>query len=140
DPYWALATLGEAALILQEWTQAEEWYRKAAEMARGRFGDVDSSRRNARLILEYWNADTTGIDRWLKIPNVAVFTGHMLDHPSRTSPRFPKDLEPAIAEQIRDRVKMLEAGFGYASAACGSDILFLEAVLEAGGEICVVLP
>ena len=140
DPYWALATLGEAALILQEWTQAEEWYRKASDMARGRFGDVHSSRRNARLILQYWNADAARIERWLKIPNVAVFTGHMLDHPSRTQPRFPKELEQSIAEQIRARVKKLEAGFGYSSAACGSDILFLEAVLEAGGEICVVLP
>ena len=64
----------------------------------------------------------------------------MLDHPARTSPRFPKELEKVIAEQIRDRVKKLEIGFGYSSAACGSDILFLEAVLEAGGEICVVLP
>jgi class 3 adenylate cyclase len=64
----------------------------------------------------------------------------MLDHPSRPSPRFPPQLEATIAEQIRERVRKLGAGFGYASAACGSDILFLEAVLDAGGEICIVLP
>ncbi|HEY0548913.1 MAG TPA: adenylate/guanylate cyclase domain-containing protein [Verrucomicrobiae bacterium] len=140
DSYWLFATLGEVCLIMQEWAQAEEWYVKASASARGRFGDVHSSRRNARLILGYWDEDPARIDRWLKIPNVAVFTGHMVDHPSRLSPRFPKELERAIAEQIQQRVKRLEVGFGYSSAACGSDILFLEAVLEAGGEICVVLP
>jgi class 3 adenylate cyclase/tetratricopeptide (TPR) repeat protein len=140
DTYWPLATLGEAALILQDWKGAGEWYRQASEKARGRFGDINSSRRNARLILEYRNADATRIEQWLKIPNVAVFTGHMLDHPSRPSPRFPKELAPVIAGQIQERVKKLDVGFGYASAACGSDILFLEAVLDAGGEICVVLP
>jgi class 3 adenylate cyclase len=34
----------------------------------------------------------------------------------------------------------LDVGFGYASAACGSDILFLETILELKGEIHLVLP
>ena len=140
DLYWLLATLGEASLVLQDWSKAEEWYRKASEVACGRFGDIHSTRRNARMILQHWNTQSAQIEQWLKIPNVAVFTGHMLDHPSRPSPRFPKELEKAIGQQITERVKKLEIGFGYSSAACGSDILFLEAVLEAGGEICVVLP
>jgi class 3 adenylate cyclase len=140
DPYWLLATLGEASLVLQDWPKAEEWYRRASEVGRGRFGDIHSTRRNARMILQHWNAEAGRIEQSLKIPNVAVFTGHMVDHPARSSPRFPKELEQAIAGQIQERVKRLEVGFGYSSAACGSDILFLEAVLEAGGEICVVLP
>jgi class 3 adenylate cyclase len=45
-----------------------------------------------------------------------------------------------VAAAIRERIKNLNGGFGFSSAACGSDILFLEAMLAAGGEITVVLP
>src|SRR5438105_9087879 len=31
DQYWLLAALGEAALILREWTEAEKWYERAAK-------------------------------------------------------------------------------------------------------------
>ena len=34
----------------------------------------------------------------------------------------------------------MNAGIGFASAACGSDILFLEAMLARGGTIHIVLP
>lgn len=37
-------------------------------------------------------------------------------------------------------MQKLDARLGYASAACGADILFLEAILELGGEAHVVLP
>jgi class 3 adenylate cyclase len=45
-----------------------------------------------------------------------------------------------LAQQIRRRLDALGARVGFASAACGGDILFLEAMLERGGEINVVLP
>ena len=64
----------------------------------------------------------------------------MIDQPGRGKPRFPKELEPAVANAIRSRLETADAGLGYASAACGSDILFLEAMLDRGGEICIVLP
>src|SRR5207302_1226453 len=34
----------------------------------------------------------------------------------------------------------IKPGFGFSSAACGSDILFLEAMLERGAEVSIVLP
>lgn len=138
--YWLLAALGEAALILREWSQAGEWYERAARVAGNRFGDTQSSRRNARLILEHWNQDRNWIDRYLCIPAVIAFSGHMIDMPGRATPRFPAELEPAVARQIQDRIAALKPGFGFSSAACGSDILFLEAMLEAGAEIAIVLP
>ena len=45
-----------------------------------------------------------------------------------------------VAKEIQRKIDMLKPGFGFASAACGSDILFLEAMLEAGAEVSVVLP
>jgi hypothetical protein len=140
DQYWGLAALGEAALICREWGEAEEWYARAAKEAAHRFGDLHSSRRNARLILQHWDEDSSKIDKYLRVPSVIVFAGHMVDRPDRMVPRFPSELEPAVAKEIRARIEKLKPGFGFASAACGSDILFLEAMLDAGAEISVVLP
>ena len=140
DEYWLLAALGEAALILRNWTEAEKWYRRAAKRGAGRFGDLQSSRRNAHLILRYWKVDTSKIDRYLNIPPVIVFSGHMIDEVHRIAPRFPASLEPAVARALRDKIDRVGPCFGFASAACGSDILFLEAMLDAGAEIHIVLP
>jgi class 3 adenylate cyclase len=140
DSYWEVAALGEAALICRDWPEAEKWYARAAEEGKDRFGDLDSSRRNARLILRYWKKDEKWIDKYLRVPSVIVFAGHMIDRPGRKDTRFPPGLESAVAKQIRARIDMLKPGFGFSSAACGSDILFLEAMLEIGAEISVVLP
>lgn len=92
------------------------------------------------MILQHWKQDPKWIDNYLKIQSVIVFVGHMIDQPDRRSPRFPPALEPKVANDIRNRVDKLEPGFGFASAACGSDILFLEAMLERGAEVSIVLP
>lgn len=140
DRYWPLATLGEAALILGEWNEAEDWYAQAAEIGHAKFGELTSTRRNARLIIEYLNGDRQRIERFFRIPKVAVFSGHMIDRPNRASPRFPAQLETAVSEEIHRRLVKHGAGLGYASAACGSDILFLESVLELEGKAYIVLP
>ena len=140
DRYWILATLGEAALILGEHGEAEEWYAKARDEGRGRLGDVASTRRNARLILRHLGADPARLDRVLAVPCVVVFAGHLIDRPGRRPPRFPSSLEPIAGDAIRRRVAALAPGFGYASAGCGGDILFLESAADAGAETHVVLP
>lgn len=140
DKYWLFATLGEAALIARDWTEAADWYAQARAVGRHRFGDLQSSRRNARLLLRFWKAAPDEIERILEIPRVAVFVGHMIDQPGRAQRRFPSESEGAVATEIRRRIEKLDAQLGYASAACGSDILFLEAMQERGGETVVVLP
>ena len=140
DSYWELAALGEAALICRDWPEAEKWYARAAEQGKDRFGDLDSSRRNARLILRYWKADQNWIEKYLRVPSVIVFAGHMIDRPDRSEARFPRQLEDVVAKQIAQNIDRLKPGFGFASAACGSDILFLEAMLDYGAEVSIVLP
>jgi len=140
DSYWELAALGEAALIARDLAQAAQWYGRAANQGRNRFGDLQSSRRNARLILQHWSEDPDWIDNYLRIPSVVVFAGHMIDRPDRETPRFPIELEPLVAKEIREKIEALKPGFGFSSAACGSDILFLEAMLDYGAEISIVLP
>jgi class 3 adenylate cyclase len=140
DSYWEYAALGQAALICQDWAEAERWYARAAEQRKERYGDLQSSRRNARLILDYWQQDAPAIEGHLRVPPVMVFGGHMIDRPGRAAPRFPPELESVVATEIKNIVAQVKPGFGFSSAACGSDILFLEAILESGAEVSIVLP
>ena len=140
ERYWVLATLGEASLILGDRSAAEEWYGRAAEEGRGRFGDLSSTRRNARLLLRDLEVDPAPIERCLRLPRVVAFAGHMIDVPGRPSPRFPPDLEADVRQAIRDRIEQFDGRLGFAACARGSDILFLETMLDLGGEANVVLP
>ena len=140
DRYWLLATLGEAALIRRAFGEAEDWYGKAAAVAVGRHGDLVSTRRNARLILRVLDVDPSRFDATFDVPRVVVFAGHLIDRPDRSSARFPQTLEPAVRDAIDAKVAALRPGFGYASAGCGGDILFLESLARIGAVSQVVLP
>jgi class 3 adenylate cyclase/tetratricopeptide (TPR) repeat protein len=141
--YWLQATLGEAALVRGDVSDAVKWYTAAGRRAGARYGDLASTRRNARLLFTVTGLDPDQqrqIETCFTIPRVVVFTGHMIDQPGRLTPRFPNYLAPQVFEQIAEALKRLDARIGAASAACGSDILFLEAMLQRGGEINIILP
>jgi hypothetical protein len=74
------------------------------------------------------------------MPRVAVFAGHMIDLPGRPAERFPSGVADGVYRAIRDWLKCENALVGFASAACGADILFHEALCELDGESYVVLP
>lgn len=103
-------------------------------------GRHDEARRQARLILESLGQDASDLDSCFKVPRVVAFTGHRIDSPGRARPQFPAVAEREVRAEIARALAKLDAGFGYASAACGSDILFLEEMLRSGGEIQIVLP
>jgi class 3 adenylate cyclase/tetratricopeptide (TPR) repeat protein len=138
--YWLLATLGEAALVLGKWAEAEDYYGYAVAVGQGRFGDLSSSRRNALLLVQHLEGDVDKIQRLFQIPRVVVFCGHMVDRPDRARARFPAQMESRVSQAIANRLRHLDVRLGYASAACGSDILFLEALRELKGELHIVLP
>jgi len=143
ERYWLLATLGEAALIRGETEEALKWYTQAGEMVGKRYGDLASTRRNLRLLCDALGLAARfrkKLTACLRVPRVVVFSGHMIDQPGRLLPRFPPQLEARVARELDRVLGRLEARIGYASAACGSDILFLEAVLKRQGEINIVLP
>jgi class 3 adenylate cyclase len=140
DPFWLLATLGEAALNLQDWDRAREWYKKACQKGGNRFGDLNAARRQARLLLSHFEEPHDLVDLQLTLPRVVVCSGHMIDAPTRPAPRFPQQLEGAVRDAVRERVRSVDGFIGFASAANGTDLLFLETLLELQGEVHVVLP
>ena len=76
DHYWDFATLGEAALILRDWSGAASWYRQAGQIGRGRFGDLQSSRRNARLILQHLELESAIAEAGSVAISLALVFGH----------------------------------------------------------------
>ena len=138
DP-WLLATLGEASLLLHEPEDAVRWYRHAARAMRGRVGDVASMRRQLRLLSARFPA-ARDAEAALPLPQVVVFTGHMLDRPGRREARFPARIEATVTRAVAVELGRVDAGFGYCSAACGADIIFIEQMLGRGAEVHVTLP
>lgn len=137
--YWLAATLGEACLLLDRSADAARWYAEATRLAGERVGDIASMRRQVRLLSEVIDVHRDVLQA-LDIPKVVAFSGHMIDAPGSTRRRFPPELESRVRARIREALERHGADFGYASAACGADIIFLEEMLARGGEIHVTLP
>jgi hypothetical protein len=75
---------------------------------------------------------------------VFMFTGHMIDHPNRTKPRFPAAMKAEAAQRIEHSLDRLQANSNCIAIspgiACGGDILFLEACLKRNMRAEVYLP
>ena len=138
--YWRQATLGEAALILGDAPAAARHYANAMALASDRYGDLSTTRRQARLLASHLPIDDDWLGELLQIPCVLVFTGNMIDQPGRAMPRFPAGLEAMVAAAIDRGISTIRPLAAYGSAACGADILCLERVHALGGEIHIVLP
>lgn len=136
---WEQATLAEAFLLTKNRDQSIEYYIKARKSAGKDWGKVLSIHNQLWLLNNYIPVPKE-VMRIFAPPVVLAFTGHMLDAPGRSAPRFTVSMESAVKESIRSAVRTLQAGIGYCSLACGSDILFAEVMAEEGGEVHVIMP
>ena len=74
---------------------------------------------------------------------VILFSGHMIDAPNRSTPRFPAEKEPIAAQKIADALDELGAradDLALCQAAAGGDLLFLEACQQRGVRCQILLP
>jgi len=74
---------------------------------------------------------------------VLLFSGHMIDAPGRSRPRFPADKEKIAAGAILEKLEELKAGaedLALCGGACGGDLLFAEACLKLGVPLQVRIP
>jgi hypothetical protein len=147
DDYWALASIAETELVLSadvgEITQPTfEYYQKYSQLMhqKRRWGDLSSTSEQAKRICESLDWHFGALEGIFHLPDVIIFSGHMVDAPGRDVPRFPAQYAEAVAEQIRLALDSVDAQIGISSAACGSDLLFIEAMLDREADIQVVLP
>jgi hypothetical protein len=71
---------------------------------------------------------------------VVAFAGRRIDAPDATEVRFPLESVSRVAKEIRTVLEGLQATVLVSSAACGSDILALEAAGQLGIRRRIVLP
>lgn len=139
DDYWKDATIAETLVILGDLEGAKQAYRAAAT-ASDDLHALSSTRKQARVLSQHLHARRDFFDECFSIPSLVIFGGHMIDAPGRKVPRFPPEKEGSIKELLEKQLETMKAGIGFSSAACGADILFLEAMLARGGTIHIVLP
>lgn len=140
EDYWRDATIAETLVILGDLDGAKKAYRTAVGAARDNLHALSSTRKQARVLSRHLQGRADLFDECFPVPKLVIFSGHMIDAPDRRVPRFPLEKEDEIKRLLEKQLEMMNAGIGFASAACGSDILFLEAMLARGGTIHLVLP
>lgn len=138
--FWLLSTLGEAELLLGDGDAAQQWYQQAVDCMGADLRSQASMYDQARQIVRHSTLDVTWLEELLAPSSVAVFCGHRLDLPQQRKARFPLESELVVRQRIADLLDELQVGIGYASAASGADLLFLEEMLRRGGNVIVVLP
>jgi hypothetical protein len=136
--YYATATRAEAELLLGDTGAARAELAAAAGLHDGDFGAVSTTRRQLRMI-----CNLTGVDdailSVLAGPSVAHYCGHMIAGDGGNDGLRHFD-ESVARTDISAAIARNPVGFAYGSLASGADILWAEALLDAGAELHVVLP
>jgi hypothetical protein len=73
---------------------------------------------------------------------VIICSGHMIDTPDRSSPRFPPNKETVVRQHIAQALADLQVSqrdLGISGGARGADILFAESCLERGARILLLI-
>ncbi|MDT7836327.1 hypothetical protein [Aquabacterium sp. OR-4] len=79
----------------------------------------------------------------LRPRQVLLFTGHVVDRPGRTPPRFPETAVPAAAARIAALLAELQAGaddLALTQGAAGGDLLFIAAAQARGMPVQLLQP
>jgi class 3 adenylate cyclase/tetratricopeptide (TPR) repeat protein len=140
DDYWKHATVAEALVVLGDTNGARQAYLAAVATETDNLRAFSSTRKQARVLSRQLYGKADAFDDCFPIPKLVVFSGHMIDAAGRRIPRFPPAKEDEVRQLLDRQLEAMKAGIGFASAASGSDILFLETMLARGGTIHLVLP
>lgn len=140
DLYWIAATVGEAYLLQADTEKALSAYRRAATRVGRRYDHIVASLQQLRLLAKHGLSVPAELFSILKPPTVVVFSGHRIDSANREEPRFPPNIEETVHRAIEEELEKLDARIGYSSAASGSDLLFIEAMLVREAEVNIILP
>lgn len=79
----------------------------------------------------------------MRAPLVLLFTGHVVDRPGRTPPRFTEAMVPAAAARIAATLAGLEAGandLALTQGSAGGDLLFIAAAQQRGVPVQLLQP
>lgn len=136
--YWRIATCAEAALLLDQPEEAKTAIAEAANHLNGDHSAAASTRLQLLRICKAKGLDSGLLDP-LKPPSVIFYAGHMIAPPDGSG-QFAAGSEEMVRQKIEAMLEAHNVGFGFGSLACGSDILFAEALMSRGSELHAVIP
>ena len=141
NDYWIQVTEAEALLLLGSVDDAVFAYSEAVSLPEAKPSWISSSRKQALQIASAYEDEEIGEKIQAAFPTLGIvaFSGHVLDQPGSV-PRFPAEAEEIAKREISSALEEIDASCGYSSAACGTDIIFLETMIERGAETHVFLP
>lgn len=154
--YWANVSHAELCLLLRPLADVQRAFQTSAVYADRNWFALDSTRQTLATLrdLEFRPEETaaaleivdTEISR--SVPpyqprQVVLFSGHMMDTPTRETPRFPPEKEAAVQRAIEAALEEMGVGpedLALTQGAAGGDILFLEACHARGARLHMQLP
>ena len=141
ESYYVAATEAEARLLLDDPNEpdgARAALERAAKLHGGDFGAVSTTRRQLALVCQLRGIDPEVLGA-LAGPAVVHFCGHRIAAAGQVG-RFDAADEARVTERMAEEVGRSPATYAYGALASGGDILWAEALLDAGAELHVVLP
>ncbi|WP_181172238.1 Crp/Fnr family transcriptional regulator [Mesorhizobium sp. B2-2-3] len=137
--YWALASLGEASLVLGERQLAIGHFIAAAAAVDADLAKTTSTRHQLALISAAGGPDTSAELATLNIGDPVFFSGHVMKSSDGT-PEELTEAERLLAIEVSGWLEGRKIPAVYMSLGCGADIIFAELVLKAGIPLNVTLP
>lgn len=154
--YWAKASYAELCLLVNPYEAVVKEYRSVAAAAKGDWFALDSTRQTLTLLrdlqfrpdetnaaLDIIDGEITRITPPFQPRQVLLFSGHMVDAPTREKPRFPATMVPRATSELDRVLDELRAGPGdlaLTQGAAGGDLIFAEACARRGVRLQLLLP
>jgi hypothetical protein len=152
--FWSLATLGDLEVLVGTPDTIRAAYKAAIARCEKDWFALNSCRAQLQMLkalgfkpdnvaaaISTFNRALQKLakpeDKW-QPRHVFLFSGHMIDAPDRSTPRFPPAKEPIAAQKVSEALEQLDAGLddlALTQGACGGDLLFTEACLQRGVKV-----
>ncbi|MBP6808677.1 MAG: adenylate/guanylate cyclase domain-containing protein [Chromatiaceae bacterium] len=140
DRFFSLANQAECALLTDDPALAEDQFRQALRDERVHYAWVLEVRNRLLALQEGDFPVPASLLELMRPPVILIGGGHPLDLPGAAPAIFPPACEDAVKHAIQEHLDRLGAHIGYSSASAGTELLFVEAMLERDAEVHLVLP
>jgi class 3 adenylate cyclase len=131
--YWSRASKAEAMLVRQDLASAEKLYGEAAGQREASSGDLSATRGQARLLLNHLGQDPQTFDHCFPVPAVRVIRNALrITQEVRPFDEARKQADAVVPKDVKH--------FVYVGVLSYPDLALVEAFLDGGHEVHVVLP
>jgi len=140
EQFFCAIDQAEAILLTGDPAQALEGYRQAKRRFNPHYAWVVEARERLGQLQRQGFPEVDEILALLSPPVIVIGAGQALDAATNGEQVFPPALEKVVERAIQERLDELGAHIGYSSAGAGTELLFVEALIEREAEVHLVLP